>query len=138
MSEIYYVERNGEGVIVALYANPQDGRTEPDPLPDDHPEVAAFLNPPPTLDDYRIAVQAHIDATAQERQYDGGHTCATYLGSTNSQWAAEAQAFVAWRDAVWAYVFAELGKVQDGQRAQPTVADFVAEVQAVLPMVWPE
>ncbi len=46
---MYYVERNNEGAIVALYANPQPGRTDNDPLPDDHPDVAAFLNPPPPM-----------------------------------------------------------------------------------------
>jgi len=135
---MYYVERNNEGAIVALYANPQEGRTDPDPLPDDHPEVAVFLNPPPTLDDYRIAVQAHVDATARARNYDSAVSCASYVASGNTVWAAEAQAFVAWRDAVWAYVFAELGKVQDGQRAQPTISEFIAEIAAIVPMTWPE
>lgn len=40
----YYVERENERVV-ALYANPQPGRTEPDPLPDTDPEVAALLDP---------------------------------------------------------------------------------------------
>lgn len=44
-----YVERNNEGAIVALYANPQEGRTEPEPLSDTDPEVVAFLNPPPPM-----------------------------------------------------------------------------------------
>lgn len=39
----YYVERT-DGVITALYANAQDGVTEV--LPDDNPEVLAFLDPP--------------------------------------------------------------------------------------------
>lgn len=43
---MYYVERNNEGAIVALYANPQEGRTDPEPLSDTDPEVVAFLNPP--------------------------------------------------------------------------------------------
>jgi len=93
--------------------------------------------PPPTLDDYRQAVQAHIDVTAQQRQYDSGYTCASYVNSTNPQWAAEAQAFIAWRDAVWAYSFAELAKVEDGEREQPTVEQFVAELAAAVPMEWP-
>lgn len=42
-----YVQRDHKGNIIATYANPQspvDGipRTEPDPLPEDHPEVVAF------------------------------------------------------------------------------------------------
>jgi len=44
---LYYAERDGSGAIIALYANPQEGRTDPEPLPDTAPEVAAFLNPPP-------------------------------------------------------------------------------------------
>ena len=100
--------------------------------------IAPYEQPDPTLEDYRSAIQAHVDATAQARNYDSAVSCASYVASGNPVWAAEAQAFVAWRDAVWAYAFAELDKVQSGQREQPTVADFVDEVQAVLPMEWPE
>ncbi|MBD9390117.1 hypothetical protein IB237_23230 [Agrobacterium sp. AGB01] len=39
----YFVERT-DGAISALYANPQEGVTEV--LPDDDPEVLAFMNPP--------------------------------------------------------------------------------------------
>lgn len=61
--------------------------------------------PPPTLEEYRAAVQAHVDAAAVSRLYDSGVSLASYLGSTNPTWAAEAAAFVAWRDAVWAFVY---------------------------------
>jgi hypothetical protein len=63
-----------------------------------------------------------------------GVTLASYVASTNPQWAAEAQAFVAWRDAVWAYSYTELAKVQAGQREQPTVEDFLTEIDQI---VWP-
>ncbi len=48
----YYIQRDSGGAICGLYANPQpqgDGSclTLPDPLPDDHPEVAAFLSRTP-------------------------------------------------------------------------------------------
>jgi len=90
---------------------------------------------PPTLDDYRIAIQAHIDATAQERQYDSGVSCASYVNSINPLWSAEATAFIAWRDAVWAYAFQELAKVENGEREQPTIDEFLSE----LPQIeWPE
>jgi len=134
---MYYAER-ANGAIIAVYANPQEGRTDPDPLPDTDPEVAAFLNPPPSLEDYRAAIRAHVDATAQARDYDNAVSCASYVNSTNPQWAAEAQAFVAWRDAVWAHAFAELAKVENGQRAQPTISEFIAEIAAIVPMTWPE
>lgn len=42
---MYYVER-ANGAIIALYANPQVGRTDQEPLSDQDPEVEAFLNPP--------------------------------------------------------------------------------------------
>jgi len=90
---------------------------------------------PPTLEDYRIAIQTHIDATARQRDYDGGVSCASYVNSTNPQWAAEAQAFVAWRDSVWSYAFQELAKVENGEREQPTIDEFLSE----LPQIeWPE
>lgn len=71
---------------------------------------------------------------ATARRYDGGVSLASYVASGNPAWAAEAQAFVAWRDAVWAYAYAELDKVQAGQREQPGVEAFLAD----LPQIeWP-
>lgn len=86
------------------------------------------------IDDYRIAIENHVDAVAQSRAYSGGVSLASYVASTNPAWAAEAQAFVAWRDGVWAYAYAELDKVQTGQRPQPTVEAFIGELD---PIAWP-
>ncbi|MFD1330273.1 hypothetical protein [Mycoplana ramosa] len=83
---------------------------------------------------FENAIQKHIDATAIQRLFRDGVTLASYVASTNPQWAAEAQAFVAWRDAVWAYAYAELEKVLTGQRPQPTVEAFLSEID---PIVWP-
>jgi len=44
-----YVERK-DGKVIGLYANLQAGYAE-EKLAEDHPEVVAFLNPPPTKDD---------------------------------------------------------------------------------------
>lgn len=90
------------------------------------------LNP---VDIYRLEIQAMIDAKASERQYDNGATLASYVNSTIEQWATEAQAFVAWRDAVWLYALAELDKVQKDEREQPSVVDFLAELPA---FEWPQ
>ncbi|EMG52681.1 hypothetical protein Brsp04_01957 [Brucella sp. NBRC 12952] len=89
------------------------------------------LNP---VDVYRLEIQAMIDAKANERQYDSGATLASYVNSTIEQWSSEAQAFVAWRDAVWLYALAELDKVQKADRAQPSVEDLLAELPA---FEWP-
>ncbi|GGB00798.1 hypothetical protein GCM10011491_31240 [Brucella endophytica] len=84
---------------------------------------------------YRAAIQSLIDARAMEKQYDSGATLASYVNSTVPQWAAEANAFVAWRDQVWAYALAELDKVQAGERGQPTVEAFLAELPV---FEWPD
>lgn len=84
-----------------------------------------------TVGRFRSAIQAHVDATAKSRNYDGGNALASYVASTNPQWAAEAQAFVGWRDAVWLYAYAELDKVMAGQRDQPSVEEFLDELPAI-------
>lgn len=43
-----YVQRNQEGVITGAFANMQPGYAE-EYLPDDDPELLAFLSPPPPL-----------------------------------------------------------------------------------------
>lgn len=83
---------------------------------------------------FELAIQAHVDAAPTHRLFRDGVTLASYVASTNPEWAAEAQAFVAWRDAVWAYAYVELEKVMTGQRPQPTITDFIAELP---PIVWP-
>ncbi|MBM7322441.1 hypothetical protein JS562_04775 [Agrobacterium sp. S2] len=100
-------------------------------------EVAEFeeqLPQSPTITDYENAIQNLVDSTARERQFRDGVTLASYIGSTKPKWAAEAQAFVAWRDNVWFYAYGELAKVQAGQREQPTVEQFLTEIA---PIAWP-
>jgi len=96
--------------------------------------LASLPAPVVTVEDYRRAIQGLVDETAQQRSYDSGLTCASYVGSTNPIWAAEAAAFTAWRDAVWIYAYAELAKVETAQRPQPTVAAFLSELPAI---AWP-
>lgn len=112
-----------EGEIAALGFEPH---AEPEPEPP---------TPEQVIESFRIAIQHYVDVTAQSRRYDSGNSLATYVASTNEQWAAEAAAFVAWRDAVWAYAYSELDKVLTGAREQPAVMDFLDELP---PMVWPD
>lgn len=95
-------------------------------LPPAEPEPA-----PATQEDYRLAVQAHIDATAVARLYDSGTSCASYISSTNPVWASEAMAFVAWRDEVWALVY---GLWAAPPEPIPTPGELVASLPAI---VWP-
>jgi hypothetical protein len=83
---------------------------------------------------YRAAVDQHIEAVARSRDYASSLHCVTYLHSTIAAWAAEAAAFVAWRDAVWIAVYAALDAWQAGGEA-PTVEALIASLP---PMEWPE
>lgn len=137
--------RRPDGSFVALVNGLPYHVIEDDPLFAEAAALAADMgealpfepapeSAPLTLDDFRRAIQWRIDATAQARSYDSGITCASYVGSTNPAWAAEAAAFVAWRDGVWTHAYAELAKVESGQREQPTIEVILAELP---PMIWP-
>lgn len=89
----------------------------------------------PTQADYQMAIQEHLDAAARTRNYNDIFTLVGYRGDPNPDFAAEAEAGFVWRSAVWTYANAELAKVMAGQREQPTVEDFIAELPA---MVWPD
>lgn len=88
----------------------------------------------PALQDFSVAVQKLIDETAAARNYTNGVSLASYAASTVPAWAAEATTFIAWRDAVWSYAYAQLALVQAGTRAQPAVAVLVSELPSI---VWP-
>lgn len=88
-----------------------------------------------TIGAFEGAIQAFVDAKPRERAFRDGVTLASYIASTIPVWAAQAQAFVAWRDQVWLYAYGELAKVTAGERAQPTIEDFLAELPA---LIWPE
>ena len=71
------------------------------------------------------AIDRHIEAQARAMQYNGAAHLASYVASGVAEWAAEAQAFVAWRDAVWQ---AALGLLADAQTSGdvPSVEDALA------------
>jgi diadenosine tetraphosphatase ApaH/serine/threonine PP2A family protein phosphatase len=84
---------------------------------------------------FAAAIQAHIDATARARGYADGVAVVSYKFSTVPAWAAEAAAFVEWRDAVWVYAYQQLAAVQTGARDMPDVATIIGELPAI---GWPE
>ncbi len=106
------------------------------PVDDGSPQVnAPGLS---TMEIFEREIQAMVDATARQKQFRDGVTLASYVASTNAEWATQAQAFIAWRDQIWAYCYAELAKVQAGEREQPTIADFMTELEMKFPLTWPE
>lgn len=93
-----------------------------------------LTGPHVTEQDYAAAIQWHVDATAKSKGYADGVALAGYSTSTIPAWAAEAAAFIAWRDQVWIHAYTELAKVQGGQRATPTIDGLIAELPAI---TWP-
>lgn len=84
---------------------------------------------------YTAAVDDRVTQTARARGYNGAESLASYVASTNPTWAAEAQAFVAWRDAVWTYALSVMAQVQAGVVPLPALDDFLTDVPAI---IWPE
>lgn len=119
---------------ISIYDDETGETTERPMTPEEIAELASIPAPTPTITDYETAIQNLVDSTAREKQFRDGVTLASYTASTKPKWAAEAQAFVAWRDNVWFYAYGELAKVQAGQRSQPTVEQFLAEIA---PIAWP-
>lgn len=81
------------------------------------------------------AIDAHVEAVARSRNYNSAAHLAGYATSTVAQWAAEAAAFVTWRDQVWQAAYAMLGEVEAGTIPAPTPAEAVAALPAIS---WPD
>lgn len=98
-------------------------------------EIAELQTPviplPATIQDYQRAIQQLIEETAQSKQYDTAANLASYVASTVPVWAAQAQTFVAWRDAVWQYTYQQLEQFQLSLREQPSVVDFLSELPVI-------
>ena len=90
--------------------------------------------PAPTVADYQAAIDAHVEAVARARAYNSAASCAGYAASTVPAWAAEALAFITWRDAVYLAAFGLLAQVQAGEVDAPSVAGLVDTLPA---MSWP-
>jgi hypothetical protein len=84
---------------------------------------------------FEHAIQEMVDAKPLEKDFRDGVTLASYAASTNPVWQAQALAFIAWRDEVWAYAYTQLELALTGQRDIPTVEDFLSELPVIS---WPE
>ena len=87
------------------------------------------VDPVPSLSDYETAVQRHIDATAQENDFDGILSCTKYIGFEND-FSASAMSLLAWNAACWAACHVILNAVRAGTRTAPAVGALIAELPA--------
>jgi hypothetical protein len=107
------------------------------PLPVDPQEPTQETTPPTPeqlLAEFTAAIDAHVESTARAKQYNSAAHLASYVASTVPTWAAEAEAFVAWRDQVWLFALAELAAIQAGDKPVPTIAVLVASLPEI---EWP-
>lgn len=88
----------------------------------------------PVLSDYQDAIDGLMETVAQARGYKSEASILSYTLSANPTWAAEAQAFATWRDAVWLAAFGLLAAVQSGEAEAPTVSEFLERLPAIK---WP-
>jgi chitinase len=95
---------------------------------------AMIVGEAPTIDHYRLAFDTHLDVVAAQRQYYDRLTVVSYAGSTNPQWATEAEAFIAWRDAALSHMFQQLAAVEASEIAPPSIEEFIG---GITPIVWP-
>jgi hypothetical protein len=86
---------------------------------------------PLTQADYERAVQAHLDAAARGRGYDGILSASSYAATANP-FQSESQSFLNWRAACWAHCYQALADVQAGTRSMPTIPDLLAELPALV------
>ena len=95
-----------------------------------------WVIPPPSLLDYDIAIERHLDAEAEAAGYydplnripNIDRAC-SYAAFPNP-YMEESQTFVSWRAKVWAHVFQVKLDVDNGTRPQPTIEELIAELPA--------
>ena len=71
------------------------------------------------------AIDEHVEAQAHALQYNGAAHLASYVASSVPEWQAEAQAFVAWREACWIAALDMLADAEASGEA-PSVEDVIA------------
>lgn len=79
-------------------------------------------------------VENLLDEKAKEKQYGSAIACTSYATSTNTQWKAEAEAFIAWRDAVFSYAINLQTQIEQGGEI-PTLEQFISGLPR---LQWPE
>jgi len=84
-----------------------------------------------------VAVQAWLDTTAQGNGYADMASCITYINSGVAQWAADAKAAIAWRDAVWQACYSQFTAAQGAPLpAVPTSTALIAALPQPATFGW--
>lgn len=82
--------------------------------------------------DFERAIQGHMNAAAVAAGYDDISNAVSYAEEPAApKFQKDGIAFRKWRSLVWAYAYEQLAEVQAGDRAQPTVEQFLEELPAL-------
>jgi hypothetical protein len=98
----------------------QDGVNPDDPV-----------DPDELLSTYMTAVNGYVEMVALRRQYSSAAHLATYVTSTNPDWAAEAVAFISWCDSVWLTAMSALNSAQEKGEAPEELYLFIASLPTI-------
>jgi hypothetical protein len=117
----------------------QDNYIKPDLMAITEAEADELRKPPPPTPEEIMkqvvdAIQAHLDAFAQTRDYDGILSAASYANSIIPQFALEGQYALEARDLTWGKAREILVEFERGQRSIPTIEDVMAELPE---LKWP-
>lgn len=113
------------GLDLALPLQPPPIPPEPEQLSPEQALIAQVTR----------VVQIRLDSVAQQRGYDGILSACTYVASAVPRFKAEAEAAVAWRDAVWSKCYEILAQAQAGERAVPSLGEVLQELPQIQ---WPQ
>jgi hypothetical protein len=85
---------------------------------------------------YQLAIDIgfYINSIANQKYYNSGESCVSYMNSTVVQWKNEATAFNSWRDQCWLIINPIIQALQPTDPV-PTIDEIVALLPA---MVWPD
>ena len=86
-------------------------------------------DPPPTIDDYDKAMEAHLLAERTERGYTLREP-SDYAGSSVPRWAQDAADWIAHRDAVMLYALEIIDRYEETGEA-PTLEEFKAGLPVI-------
>lgn len=132
----YFVDQAGNYIGAFDGAEPPENSIEVSSAPIDARQPwtgSGWGAVPVTADDFKAAIQAHMDAAARGVGYDDIKTAVTYADEPNvAKFQAEGRAFRAWRSQCWAYGYQEMDKVLAAQRPMPTVAEMIGELPTLV------
>ncbi len=129
-----YVVLDAAGQACAFYFASLHGTSVPaNAKPITDAEYAAFLAPKPPAPETAEQVQNRLSQTLQNALEAGAHargygsilSLCSYASSRVKHFAAEAQAGMDWRDAVWAYGAQLRSDVLAGKRGVPTAEELL-------------